>query len=184
MVKAELIAALVTDRFSGFKDGDEPLLEACSDVRLEEFRTASEARKVEIGAHTRLENEHRNVAARLKVAEDRIKSSESTLSPEEFLERAPEEFKVVIQEHKAAEDAFRASMISQLKDCGAQTEDELKALSTKDLRIAAHYARVEVPNFSGRGVAVERSAAENRTSYAPPNPYAAGLKELREKRTH
>jgi hypothetical protein len=177
--RAELIAALVTDKFSGFKDGDEAILEACSDSRLEEFRTASEARKAEVGGHQRLETEHRNVSARLKVAEDRLKAGEQTFSEEEFLQRAPEKFKTLIEANKADEAAFRASIISQLKDCGANTEDELKAKSTDELKTLAAYARVEVPNFSGRGVALE--TREHQTSYAPPNPYATGLKALRER---
>jgi hypothetical protein len=160
--RAELIAALVTDRFSGFKDGDEPLLEACSDSRLEDFRTASEARKAEVGSHARLETEHRNVSARLKVAEDRIKAGEQTLSEEEFIERAPENIKLVLQEHKAAEDAFRASMISQLKDCGANTEEELKAKSTADLKTLSAYARIEVPSAAPRARRATRRRIRTR----------------------
>ena len=41
--RAELIAALVTDKHSGFADGDEAILEAASDERLERFRSAADA---------------------------------------------------------------------------------------------------------------------------------------------
>lgn len=178
--RAELIAALVTDKYSGFKDGDEAILEACSDTRLEEFRAASTERKVAAASFVKLETDVRNTGARLKIAEDRIKTLEAPLSEDEFLTRAPASIKTLIEGYRAAEAAVRASLISQLKDLGANTEEELKKKTTDDLKTLAAYARVPVPDFSGRGIAVERNA-EDRNSYAPPSPYEAGLKALREK---
>ena len=169
--RAELIAALVTDKHSGFKDGDEAILEAASDVRLEEFRTATEAHRAATGAVGKLETENRNVSARLKVAEDRIKASEQTLTEEEFIARAPASIKTLLDAHKAQEDATRASIVSQLKDLGAHTEDELKKKSIEELKTLAQYARVSVPDFSGRGLPQERHASSRRENYAPPNPY-------------
>lgn len=174
--RAELIAALVTDKYSGFKDGDENILEAASDARLEDFRGASDARKAADTAHVRLETDHRNITARLKVAEDRLKSSEAEMTEEEFLQRAPASIKTVVEEHKAAESALKASLVSQLKDLGSRTEEDLKKLPLEELKTLASYARVEVPNYSGRGIALERNPTEGGKSYAPPDPYAAGLK--------
>jgi hypothetical protein len=176
--RAELIAALVTDKYSGFKDGDESLLEAASDARLEEFRAASETHKAAERAFSRLETEHRNVGARLKVAEDRIKAGEQELSEEDFLQRAPASIKALVEGHKAEEAAMRASIISQLKDLGANTEEELKKKSTEDLKTLATYARVNVPDFSGRGLAQERTGTETKRSYAPPDPYKGAIKAL------
>lgn len=176
--RAEVIAALVTDKYSGFQDGDEALLEACSDTRLEEFRTQSEHRKTDSTSRTKLETENRNVSARLKVAEDRIKALEAPMGDDEFLQRAPSQYKTIIEAHKAEESAIRASLVSQLKDCGTLQEDELKKKSLEELKTLASYARVTVPDFSGRGLPVERHASENRQSYAPPNPYEQGLKAL------
>ncbi len=176
--RAELIAALVTDKFSGFKDGDEAILEAASDVRLEEFRAASETKRAEVSTHAKLETDYRNTTARLKVAEDRIKSSEQDLTEEEFLQRAPEPFKRVLETHKAEEATLRAGLISQLKDLGEHTEEELKKMTTNQLQTFAKYAHVEVPDFSARAVATNRNAAENVDDFAPPDPYAAGLKVL------
>lgn len=178
--RAEVIAALITDRFSGFKDGDEAVLEACSDSRLEEFRAMSETRKVEATKVTKLETDLRNTAARLKIAEDRIKSSEAEMSEEEFLSRAPARIKTLIEAHSAQEAAIRAALVSQLKDLGGHSEDELKKKSIDELKVLASYARVQVPDFSGRGLPVERHASD-RVSYAPPNPYEEGLKALRSK---
>lgn len=176
--RAELIAALVTDKYSGFKDGDEAILEAASDARLEEFRTASEMHRTGVSAYAKLETEHRNVSARLKVAEDRIKAGEQDLSEEEFLQRAPAPFKAVLEAHKAEEAALRAAYVSQLKDLGEHTEEELKKMPTEQLQTFAKYAHVTLPDFSGRGLPVPRTAQENNDDFTPPDPYAAGLKTL------
>jgi hypothetical protein len=176
--RAELIAALVTDKHSGFKDGDEAILEAASDARLEEFRVGAEAHRAQDGTIKRLETDNRNVSARLKVAEDRVKAAEQPLSEEEFLQRAPDTFKRVLEGRKAEEDAIRASLVSQLKDLGANTEDELKKKTIPELQTLAKYARIDVPDFSGRGLPSERHA-QNNDDFTPPNPYEAGLKALR-----
>ena len=178
--RAELIAELVTDRYSGFRDGDEAILEAASDARLEEFRTASENRKSQERSAARLETDLTNTSARLKVAEERLKTAEAGMTEEEWLAQAPPFFKTLLENHKAEEDATRASIISQLKDCGANTEEELRAMDTKQLKTLAAYARVEVPDFSGRGIPQERHASANaKENFTPPNPYEAGLKALR-----
>lgn len=177
--KAELIAALVTDKYSGFKDGDEAILEACSDTRLEEFRSAADAAKSAANAHTRLETEHRNVSARLKVAEERVKASEQPMTEDEFIAKAPASIKGVLDEVKAAEAAERAALVGALKDCGAHSEEDLKKMPLADIRTLAKYARIDVPDFSGRALPRAASANEKK-SYAPPDPYAAGLKALRE----
>lgn len=177
--RAELIAALVTDRYSGFKDGDEPILEAASDARLEEFRTASDARKTEERAKAKLETELTNANARLKVSEERLKTAEQNPTEEEWLSKAPPSIKSLLDARKQEEDALRASLVSSLKDLGANTEEELKAKSIIELKTLAQYARIEVPDFSGRGMPVERTASTK--SYAPPNPYEAGIKALQAK---
>lgn len=180
--RAELIAALVTDRFSGFKDGDEALLETCSDARLDEFRAASDARRASAAAYTRLETDNRNTTARLKVAEDKVKISEAELSEEDFLARAPQRIKALIEAHTTEEAATKAALVSQLKDLGAHSEEELKKKGLDELKTLAAYARVNVPDFSGRGV-VHKHASE-RPSYTPPNPYEKPLEQLRTKGTH
>src|SRR5574339_442779 len=113
MNRAELIGMLVTDKHSGFKDGDEAFLETVSDARLEEFRTAADGNRAEAGVRTKLETDLRNISARLKVAEDRLKAAEAEMSEEDFLARAPATIKTLIEQHKTQEDAYRAAMISQ-----------------------------------------------------------------------
>ena len=72
--------------------------------------------------------------------------------------------------------AFSA-LVAQLKDLGANTDEELKKKSTQELTTLAKYARLEVPDYSGRGLPQSRQAEESK-NYAPPSPYAAGLKAL------
>lgn len=180
VARAEIIAELVTNKYSGFKDGDEAILEAASDARLEDFRTAAESRRVDAANAAKQETETRNIAARLKVAEDRIKAAEAELSEDEFLQRAPATIKSVIDEHRAAEAATRASLVTQLKDLGEISEDDLKKKTLGELKTLASYARVTVPDFSVRGLPVERNAG-SKHNYAPPNPYEAGIKALQAK---
>jgi hypothetical protein len=183
--RAEVIAALVTDKYSGFTTGDENLLETASDARLEEFRAASDNRRSNAAAFARLETEIKNTAARLKVAEDRVKEAEAEMSEDDFLARAPQSFKSILQTAKAEEDQTRAAIIGQLKDLGADTELELKKKSTGELKTLAKYARVTVPDFSGRAMPKDRTSDDMAENFAPPDPYADALKALRESKvTH
>jgi hypothetical protein len=178
--RAELIAALVTDKYSGFKDGDESILETASDARLEEFRAAADAAKASVSTISKLETDNRNLGARLKVAEERLKTAEQAMSEDEFIAKAPPSIKALLDERKAEEDAVRSALVSCLKDLGANTEEELKKKSIPELQTLAKYARVEVPNFSGRGLPQDRYAS-SKTTYAPPDPYAEGIKAMRAK---
>jgi hypothetical protein len=178
--KAEIIAALVTDKYSGFKAGDEAILEACSDARLEEFRAGSDAAKTGAQAFAKLETEHRNTTARLKVAEEKIKASEQPMTEEEFTAKAPAPIKAILDEIKTAEAAERAAYISKLKDLGADSEEALRAKTMDELKTLAKYARIEV-DYSGRGLPRERRDAQGSNSYAPPSPYKEGLAALRAK---
>lgn len=178
MNRAELIASLVTNKFSGFKDGDESILEAASDARLLEFRSAADAAKLAQADHITLETTLKNTAARLKVAEDRIKANESELSDEEFIARAPAHIKTLLEAHQAAQASKKASLISALKSCGVMSEEELKKKDIPELETLARFAKVQVIDYSGRGLPVERSAEENSHNYAPPDSYKTGLEKL------
>jgi hypothetical protein len=182
MTKAEMIADLITDKFSGFKDGDEHILEACADARLVEFRSAAASHKVKAEERTNLETENRNVTARLTVAGDRLRAAEATLTEEEFLNRAPMSIKSLVEGHRAAEQAERTSIITQLKDFSVDTEEVLNKKSVEELRTLAKYAHIEVPDFSGRGLP-RNETIKNLSSYDPPDPYAAGLKARRESKS-
>jgi hypothetical protein len=179
MDRAELIATLVADRYSGFKSGDESVLEACSDARLEEFRAASDVRRVDEQKARVTETELTKANARLKVSDEKLRAAEQTPSEAEWLEKAPPKYKALIDADKAEEDAARAAIVSSLKDLGANTEAELKEMPLDQLRQLAAYARVTVPDFSGRGVPKDRYASSKPTnSYAPPDPYKEGLAKM------
>jgi len=175
----ELIAALVTDKHSGFKDGDEAILQGCADARLEEFRAASEANRTREGTIARLEAEGRQREARLKVAEGRITTLEQPMTEDEFIARAPASIKALLEARAAEEKQLHASLVSSLKDLGGKSEEELKKLPVAELQTLAQYARVKVLDFSGRGMAVERAAASKTASFAPPDPYGPALAEKR-----
>lgn len=177
--KAELIATLVTDKFSGFKEGDEALLEAASDEQLETFRSAAETRKTETEERTKLQNDLRTASARIKVVEDKLKTAEEKPTADQWMEKAPAEIRALIDREKQREIEERETLVAHLKTAqDVYTEDELKALETPMLQRLAKIAKVEAPaNYSGRKVPV---SAEKKESYAPPDPYAAGIKALQE----
>lgn len=179
MDRDELIAALVTDKYSGFKTGDEPILAAASDARLDEFRVASEANRTTHGTIAKMEADGRQTSARLKVAEDRIVKLEQPMTDEEFVQRAPTSVKAVLEARAAEEASLKASLVNSLKDLGGESEEQLKKKSIPELQTLAQYARIKVLDFSGKGVPMERYAQDKQVSYAPPDPYKADLEKLR-----
>lgn len=180
--RAELIAELVTDKFSGFKEGDETFLElpAVTDERLLEFKAAAETNKNAAAALAKSENDGRNTSARLKVAEEKLKVAEQKPTKEQWLEAAPAELKTLLDRQATAEAELRADLIGKLKTLGANTEDELKAMDIPQLQTLAKYAKVDAPqvDFSGRGAPRSPNAPADNNDYAPPNPYEADLKVL------
>lgn len=176
--KAELIAALVTDKHSGFKEGDEPFLETASDARLDEFKAAAATNKTAAEAAVKNENDLRAAQAKLTVVETKLKTAEAAPTDAEWLDRAPAGIKTLLENQKAAEDELREGLIGKLKGLKANTEEELKAMPTAALKQLAAYAKVDQPvNYAGRGVAVPRDA-QNADDYTPPDPYAPGIKAL------
>lgn len=181
--RAELIAALVTDKHSGFKEGDEAFLEAVPDARLTELRTAAEARKADFDAHAKLENDARNMTARVKVVEEKLKVAEAKPTKEQWLENAPPEIKALLDKQAQQETEERDELIKKLKTLGANSEEELKAMPTPQLQTLAKYAKVQPVDFSGRGLPAQRNAAteDDEKEFAAPNPYEAGIKALQAK---
>lgn len=176
MNRAELIQSLVTDKHSGFNDTDITMLEAASDARLGEFRADADARKASEATGLRVETENRNATARIKVLDEKLRAAEAPMSKDEWLAKAPPEFKEILERDKIVEDTYRGAIVSKLKDLGQHTEEELKNMSTQDLEKFAKYANVSVPDFSAARVA-PRALSENSGthSYAPPSSY--GLKK-------
>ena len=180
--KAEIIAALTIDPHSGFKAGDEKLLEAVSDVRLEELRAAADVRKADAEKAAKTEADLRAATGRLTVIEGKLKAAEEKPTAEQWLEKAPEEIRVLIEDQRAAEVEKRETLVAKLKGLGASTEEELKAMPTAQLETLAKYAKVDAPpSYAGRGMPVVRGAAgtkEDIEDFTPPNPYEADIKAL------
>lgn len=177
--RAELIAALVTDTHSGFSEGDEAFLQTASDDRLTQFRTAAEARKTEAEARVKADNDLRAAQAKLTVIEGKLKVAEQAPTEEQWLEKAPAGIKTLLENQKAQETEERETLIKALVKVGANTEDELKAMSTAQIRTLSKYAKVETVDYSGRGIAVSRTASDEGEKFAPPDPWADGLKALK-----
>lgn len=178
--KAEVIAALVTDKHSGYREGDEPFLNALSDARLEEFKAAAAANKLAVEAKDKADDDLRAANAKVTVLEGKLKTAEQAPSEEEWLAKAPSGIKALLDHQKAQEAEEREGLIKTLKAVGANTEDELKAMLTPQLKTLAAYAKIKQPDFSGRGIPVDRTAGEAE-DFTPPDAYAAELKTLREK---
>lgn len=160
--KAEIIRMLVADKHSGFTAGDEKMLEAASDERLESFRVAAEARATR-------EKE-------LKAA------AEKKFTTEEFMEVAPPELKSLITRQQERETATKAALVSQLKAAQSEySETELSVMPLDQLTRLASVAKVDVPvvDYGGRGV--PRALQSEKEDFTPPNPYDAPLKTLRER---
>lgn len=187
--KAEIIAALVTDQYSGFKDGDEKFLESFEEDRLGELRSAAAERKVAADAHDKLVNDQRNVSARLKVAEEKLKTTEEALkvasakpTKEQWLEAAPPEIKTLLDAEEKRNTEHRNELVATLKTAQAEfTEDDLKAMELPMLERLAKAVKVEQPDYSGRGLPAAPRAAgarEDTDEFAPPNPYERDIKTL------
>lgn len=122
-------------------------------------------------------------AADLKAAQDaaaaldvRLKAAEAQAIPAEELT----ELRTLAAERKAQDAAAKATIVGQLKTAaqGVYGDEELNGMSLPALMKLAQVARVETPNYSGKGVPVPRNA-DNKSDFTPPDPYEAGIKALK-----
>lgn len=157
--RAEIVRALMTNKYSGFTNGDERMLEAASDERLEAFRVASEARA----------NEDQALRA----------AAAKQLTVEEFMAAAPPELKSLISRQQQQETTLKAALVTELRAAQSEySEAELSVMPVADLTRMARLAKVDTAkiDFSGRGL--PRSLASEEDDFTPPNPYEKGLKAL------
>lgn len=157
--RAEIVRALMTNKYSGFTNGDERMLEAASDERLEAFRVASEARA----------NEDQALRA----------AAAKQLTVEEFMAAAPPELKSLISRQQQQETTLKAALVTELRAAQSEySEAELSVMPVADLTRMARLAKVDTAkiDFSGKGL--PRALASDTESYTPPNPYEKGLKAL------
>lgn len=206
--KAVEIAALVEHKHSGFTASDAKMLEAASDERIEAFKVAAAAREKEVlktaakfsigdtvktsdgvGTVKSSTNGHCVVADKEgkvmgSYAEGELKAAAAPMTSEEIVAALPVEYRTMIERQRAQDTAHKADLVTALKTAQEEfSESELAAMPITDLERlsrACKIAQVEEVSYAGRGVPVNRSAADAANVFAnPPDPYEAGLKALR-----
>lgn len=163
-IRAEVIKNLIADKHSGFTAGDEKLLEAASDERLESFKVAAEARALEV-----------------KEIKDLKTANDKQLTADEFMKAAPPELRSLITRQQERETARKADLVAALKTAQDEyAEAALSAMPIDELERMARMTKAKVQeknDFSGRGLAYAGTEAND---FTPPDPYADGIKALRE----
>lgn len=155
--KVERIAALTA---AGVKD----ITEKTSDDVL----TVLEAKVENDKAH----------AVALKAAEAKATDAEAKLKAAEANQIPAEELtqlRSLAVEKQQQNTAAKAAIVAQLVPLKTLSKEQLEAKPLDELRTLAQFAKVQVADFSIKGVPVMR-AAEDNSQYAPPNPYAAVTK--------
>ena len=116
----------------------------------------------------------------LKAAQDKVTETETALKAAQAAQIPAEELvslRALAAEKAKENELAKADLVAKLKSASsALTEEQLRAKSLDELKVLASFAKVETPNYSGR--AVPRAQAEGEPSYAPPDPYAAGITAL------
>jgi hypothetical protein len=205
MTKAERIAALLKSAHNPMKDQKalEVASEAAL-VALETHVSTEETKAAEIKAAAD-KKEADDKAAAIKAAGDgkecptckgtgkafgkecekcggtgELKAAAAMPTEEEFLAANPA-LKALVEDKKSQDAADRATLVTSLKTAaeGVYTEPELIAMPLPELRKLAKVMKVDAPaqvhDFSGRGVAVPRTAG-SAEDFAPPDGYQTALK--------
>ena len=183
MKKVDAIKALTACPCSGFVPADAKELEAFSEERLTAMAEAATARKKTEDDAAAIKAAQDKTVADLKAAETTIAelkaAAEKAPTEEEYLAKAPESIRTLVAEKKTQDAKVKTDLVTQLKvaAAGVYTEEELNAKPIQELMKLAQMAKVD---YSGRSIPIVRAAGETST-YAPPDPYAAGIKALQGK---
>lgn len=171
MDRKERIAALVANPHSPVKSLK--MLGEATDEELTSLETQAG------GIKAAAEKATTDAAALVKAQAD-LKTAQDALAAPITEDQLPEAYRTAMAAQRAAEQAEKDTLVGKLKAAQtAYTEDELKALSTVDLKKLATLAKVDVVagprvlDFSGKGV--PRVAADAGENFAPPDSYAAAL---------
>lgn len=133
------------------------------DQIVEAFTTLAEAHSAKDAEATKAKAE----------ADAKIKTLEAAQIPAEELVK----MRTLMSERDTQDAKEKTDLVGKLKALGTLTEEQLNAKPLTDLRTLAAFAKVETPDYSGRGVAVPRAAAVVE-DYTPPRPYDASIKAL------
>lgn len=161
--RADTVKFLIGSKHSGFTAGDEKMLEAASDERLDSFRVAAEARGKEI--------------------DDLKTAAAKQMNEEEFMKAAPAELKSLIERQIKQETEMKTELVAVLKTAQDEYgEAELANMSIDALQRLARVAKLEgvQPTYEGRGL--PRALAGNKPNDVyrnPPNPYDIALEKRR-----
>lgn len=118
------------------------------------------------------------VAAEAKAKADLKAASEHVPTEEEWLKTAPASFRAMHAQKQAQDKAEHTGLVEKLLAASKTlSKEQLEAKSLDDLKTLAAFAKVDTVDYSGRGVAVPRSAASTE-DFTPPKPYEAALKAL------
>jgi hypothetical protein len=163
--RTELIRELVGHKHSGFTAGDEPILEAASDDRLESFRVAAQARQTNDEKMRTLEQPR-------------------TLTEEEFMKVAPAEIKTLVERTRNQDTARKAELVVALKTAqSSYSETELSGMQLPELEKLAAAMKIEedAPLQSYIGRPIPRAAAGGKEDVFtnPPDPYKDGVRAMR-----
>ena len=165
------VKALIACSKNPFTEADAPWLDAIPETHLEAL--ASSFDKTDLKAAEELATK---AAADLKAAEELKALAEKPKTEEEFLATAPESIRTLVADKKAQDEAQKGTLVTALKTAQSEySEDELKAMDLKSLRRLANVASVEQPDYSGRGVVPNRTAAEADVYRNPPDGYALAI---------
>jgi hypothetical protein len=167
---------------SGFTKDDVKTLEAMNDKQIEGLKSLIDAKAAADKSAADLKAAEEKKAADEK-KDTELRAAEEQKKPptvEEYLKSAPAEIRTLVERQKKHDSERKTVLLTQLKTAQAEyTEDELKSMDVEQLERLARVAKIEAPaDYRGRGVV--RAAEENDVFTNPPDPYAPGLKALRE----
>jgi hypothetical protein len=161
--KTERIAALLKNEHNPVKD----ITDKTSDEVLAVLEAQAETNK-----------QH---AVELKAAQDKQAETEAALKAAQAAQIPAEELtelRALAAAKRAEDDNKKTVIVAQLKTAQSEyTEGELKTMDLKTLERLARVAKVEAPDYSGRGL--PRVLGEAKQVYTPPDPYEAALKTLK-----
>jgi hypothetical protein len=110
-------------------------------------------------------------------APDPVTPEPEELTEDEWLEKAPATLRQMIEGHKAAEAAEKATLVAAIgRTTDAYTEDDLKAMDLPGLQKLAKAAHVDV-DFGGQGFP---KITDDGDSNEAPKPYTLALEKQRE----
>lgn len=191
MDRKTLIAKLAKCQYNPIQDVK--ALEAFSDEGLSALETHCETQS---SAFKAVHDEMEDVRGQLKAAQEKIRETEKNLraaeaevrkakkpSEEDWLAVAPPAIRALLDRQKAQDNARRDELVESLKTAQSEySEEELTAMEIPQLEKLAKIAKlVEEPkDFSGRETVRLRGAEKDNVFLNPPNPYAEGLKRMRE----